>query len=177
MHDTKQRITPNLWFDTQAEDAALFYVSVFKDSRIITMSHYGSDGPGPAGSVMVVSFELEGQRFTALNGGPAFTISEAVSFIVNCETQDEVDFFWEKLSEGGDEQAQMCGWLKDRYGVSWQIVPAALPEILGGADREGAQRAMQAMLKMKKLDIDALRSAYEGTDASSAAAAGPDAGG
>ena len=169
MHDITQRITPNLWFDTEAEDAAQFYVSVFKDSRIINTSHYGSDGPGPAGSVMVVSFELEGQRFTALNGGPAFTISEAVSFIVNCETQEEVDSFWERLSEGGDEQAQMCGWLKDRYGVSWQIVPTALPEILGGADREGAQRAMQAMLKMTKLDIGALRSAYEGTDAASAA--------
>ncbi len=177
MHDITQRITPNLWFDTQAEDAARFYVSVFKDSRIVAISRYGSDGPGPAGSVMVVSFELEGQRFTALNGGPAFTISEAVSFIVNCETQEEVDFFWQKLSEGGDEQAQMCGWLKDRYGVSWQIVPTELPQILGGSDPKGAQRAMQAMLKMRKLDIAALRSAYEGLEAASSPAAGPEAGG
>jgi predicted 3-demethylubiquinone-9 3-methyltransferase (glyoxalase superfamily) len=160
-----QRITPMLWFDGQAEDAARFYVSVFKDSKIGTISRYGSNGPGPAGSVMVVSFELEGQRFTALNGGPQYTINEAVSFVVDCETQEEVDYFWDTLSEGGDEQAQMCGWLKDRYGVSWQIVPTALPRYLGGPDPDGAQRAMQAMLKMKKLDIAALKRAYDGAEA------------
>ena len=169
---TGNKITPMLWFDTQAEDAALFYVSVFKHSRIITMSRYGKGSPGPEGSVMVVSFELEGQRFTALNGGPAFTISEAVSFVVDCETQDEVDFYWDKLTAGGDPQAQRCGWLKDRYGVSWQIVPAALSDYLGGADTEGAQRAMQAMLQMKKLDIAALKRAYDGVEADAAAAVG-----
>jgi predicted 3-demethylubiquinone-9 3-methyltransferase (glyoxalase superfamily) len=166
MATIRQKITPNLWFDTQAEDAARFYVSVFKDSQITSVSRYGSDGPGPAGSAMVVAFELDGLRFTALNGGPAFTISEAVSFIVNCETQEEVDYFWEKLSEGGDDKAQMCGWLKDKFGVSWQIVPTALPDYLGGPDPEKAKRAMQAMLKMKKLDIEELKRAYDGVEAS-----------
>jgi len=162
---TGNKITPMLWFDTQAEDAALFYVSVFRDSRIITMSRYGKDSPGPEGSVMVASFELEGQRFTALNGGPAFTISEAVSFVVDCETQEEVDYYWDKLTDGGDDLAQRCGWLKDKFGVSWQIVPTALPDYVGGANPQGAQRAMQAMLKMKKLDIAALKRAYDGVEA------------
>ena len=166
MATIRQKITPNLWFDTQAEDAARFYVSVFKDSRITSISRYGSDAPGPAGSVMVAAFELDGQSFTALNGGPTFTISEAVSFVVNCETQEEVDYYWEKLSEGGDAQAQMCGWLKDKFGVSWQIVPTALPDYVGGPDPEKAQRAMQAMLKMKKLDIAELKRAYDGAEAS-----------
>ena len=165
MATIRQKITPNLWFDTQAEDAAQFYVSVFKDSQITSISRYGSDGPGPAGSAMVVAFELDGQRFTALNGGPAFTISEAVSFIVNCETQEEVDYYWEKLSEDGDVQAQMCGWLKDKFGVSWQIVPTALPDYVGGPDPEKAKRAMQAMLQMKKLDIAELKRAYDGVEA------------
>jgi predicted 3-demethylubiquinone-9 3-methyltransferase (glyoxalase superfamily) len=166
-----QRITPMLWFDTQAEAAARFYVSVFKDSKITQVSHYGSDGPGPAGSVMVVGFELGGQAFTALNGGPTFTISEAVSFVVNCDAQDEVDYYWDKLSEGGDEQAQQCGWLKDRFGVSWQIVPTALPDYVAGPDPEKARRAMQAMLSMKKLDIAELKRAYDGADAPAATAA------
>jgi predicted 3-demethylubiquinone-9 3-methyltransferase (glyoxalase superfamily) len=158
------KITPMLWFDTQAEDAATFYVSVFKEARIVATSRYGKDSPGPEGSVMVVSFEIEGQRFTALNGGPVFTISEAVSFVVNCETQEEVDYYWDKLTEGGDPAAERCGWLKDKFGVSWQIVPTALPDYLGGPDPAGAQRAMQAMLQMKKLDIAALKRAYDGTD-------------
>ena len=162
---TGNKITPMLWFDTQAEDAAMFYVSVFADSRIITMSRYGKDAPGPEGTVMVVSFEIEGQRFTALNGGPVFTISEAVSFVVNCETQGEVDSYWDALTEGGDPEAQRCGWLKDKFGVSWQIVPTALPDYVGGSDTEGAQRAMQAMLTMKTLDIAALQRAYDGVEA------------
>jgi predicted 3-demethylubiquinone-9 3-methyltransferase (glyoxalase superfamily) len=172
-----QRITPNLWFDTQAEEAARFYISIFKDGKITNISRYGSEGPGAAGSVIVVGFELEGQSFAALNGGPAFSISEAVSFIVNCDTQADVDYYWDRLSEGGDERAQMCGWLKDRFGVSWQIVPTALPRLLTGADPEGARRAMQAMLKMKKLDVDELQRAYDGIDGATAVGPGADRGG
>jgi predicted 3-demethylubiquinone-9 3-methyltransferase (glyoxalase superfamily) len=152
-----QKITPCLWFDTDGEEAATFYTSVFKHSRILSISLYGEAGPRPAGSVMTVSFELDGQSFVALNGGPDFTFNEAISFQVSCESQEEVDHFWDRLSEGGQEGP--CGWLKDRYGVSWQVVPAALGELLGDPDPEKAQRAMKAMLQMSKIDIEALRQA------------------
>ena len=152
-----QKITPCLWFDTEGEEAANFYTSVFPNSRIVDVSRYGEAGPRPEGTVMVVSFELDGQKFTALNGGPEFTFSEAISFQVSCENQEEVDAFWSKLSEGGEEGP--CGWLKDKYGVSWQIVPTALPRLLGDPDREKSQRVMQAMLKMKKIEIDELERA------------------
>jgi predicted 3-demethylubiquinone-9 3-methyltransferase (glyoxalase superfamily) len=155
-----KKITPWLWFDTEGEEAANFYVSIFKNSRIIDISRYGDAGPRPAGTVMTVSFELDGQEFVALNGGPEFSFTEAVSFQVSCETQDEVDEFWERLSEGGEPS--QCGWLKDRFGLSWQIVPAGLEEVLGGPDPESAQRAMTAMLGMSKLDIEALRAAARG---------------
>jgi predicted 3-demethylubiquinone-9 3-methyltransferase (glyoxalase superfamily) len=152
-----QKITPWLWFDTQAEEAAAFYTSIFPNSRTLDVSRYGEAGPRPAGSVMTVSFELDGQQLVALNGGPEFTFNEAISFQVSCEGQDEVDEYWSKLSEGGEEGP--CGWLKDKYGVSWQIVPTRLGELLGDPDPEKAQRAMQAMLGMKKLDIAALEQA------------------
>ncbi len=156
-----QRITPNLWFDDQAEEAAEFYTGVFKDSRISAVARYGSAGPRPAGSVMMVDFELDGQEFTALNGGPAdFRFNEALSFIVNCASQDEVDYFWQRLGEGGEEGA--CGWLKDKYGVSWQIIPTAMNEMISDPDPEKSQRAMQAMLQMKKIDIATLERAYLG---------------
>jgi len=150
-------ITPCLWFDTQGEDAARFYVSVFPNSRIVDVAHYGSAGPRDEGSVMTVEFDLDGQRFTALNGGPEFTFSEAVSFQVSCETQDEVDHYWSKLSEGGQEGP--CGWLKDRFGLSWQIVPTALTRLLADPDKERAQRVMAAMLRMGKLEIAKLEAA------------------
>ncbi len=150
-------ITPCLWFDTEGEEAARFYASVFPNSRIVDVAHYGEAGPRPAGMVMTVSFELDGQKFLALNGGPEFTFNEAISFEVSCKTQDEVDTFWSKLSDGGEEGP--CGWLKDRYGVSWQIVPTRLPELLGDPDREKSQRVMQAMLQMKKIEIDELERA------------------
>jgi len=154
-----QKITPWLWFDTQAEEAANFYTSVFKNSRILQVSRYGEAGPRPAGMVMTVSFELDGQEFVALNGGPEFTFTEAVSFMVTCADQDEVDYYWSALTEGGEPGP--CGWLKDRYGLSWQIVPTALDELLNDPDRERAQRAMQAMLQMSKIDIDELRRAAD----------------
>jgi predicted 3-demethylubiquinone-9 3-methyltransferase (glyoxalase superfamily) len=154
------RITPFLWFDTQAEEAASFYVSIFKNSKILEVSRYGEAGPGPAGQAMVVAFELDGERFEALNGGPVFTFSEAVSFRVDCEDQAEVDYFWDALSAGG--QTSQCGWLKDRYGLSWQVVPAALPAILSNPNPDKARRATEAMLKMTKLDIAALEAAAEG---------------
>lgn len=154
------KITPWLWFDTEGEDAANFYVSIFKNSRITDISRYGEAGPRPAGTVMTVSFELDGQEYVALNGGPEFRFTEAVSFQVRCETQDEVDEFWSRLSEGGEPG--QCGWLKDRYGLSWQIVPAGLEEVLGDPDPEGAQRAMKAMLGMTKLDIEELKAAARG---------------
>lgn len=158
-----QKIDPCLWFDTQAEEAAQFYTSVFKNSKIVNVSRYGEAGREvhgrPPGSVMTVAFELDGQRFTALNGGPAFRFTEAISFQVTCETQDEIDYYWEKLSAGGDPKAQQCGWLKDRFGLSWQVVPAALPQLLGDADRAKAGRVMSALLKMKKLDIGQLQRA------------------
>ena len=153
------KITPCLWFDTQAEDAAEHYTRIFKNSRIVHVSRYGSAGPRPAGMVMVVHFQIDGQDFVALNGGPEFTIDEAISFQVNCESQAELDTFWTKLSEGGEEGP--CGWVKDKFGVSWQIVPTALMRLLGDKDRARANRATQAMLKMVKLDIELLKQAYE----------------
>jgi predicted 3-demethylubiquinone-9 3-methyltransferase (glyoxalase superfamily) len=155
-----QKITPMLWFDNEAEEAARFYTSIFKNSKILSISRYGEAGPMPAGTVMTVSFELEGQEFTALNGGPEFKFTEAISFVVNCRTQEEVDEYWEKLTEGGEEVE--CGWLKDKYGLSWQITPIVLMEMLQDKDAERAQRVMRAMLQMKKIDVRALRQAYEG---------------
>ena len=161
-----QRITPCLWFDDQAEQAAGYYIAIFKNSRIVGLTRYGEAGyeihGRPAGSVLTVEFELDGQAFTALNGGPVFTFNEAVSFQVSCETQEEVDYYWEKLSAGGDEAAQQCGWLKDKYGVSWQVVPTALPQMLSDADYAKSERVMTALLQMKKLDIAALQRAYDG---------------
>ncbi|HET7229679.1 MAG TPA: VOC family protein [Longimicrobium sp.] len=163
---TTQQITPCLWFADQGEDAANFYVGIFPNSRITAITRYGSAGQEihhrPEGSVMTVEFELNGQTFTALNGGPAFTFNEAVSFQVSCASQGEIDHYWEKLSDGGDPGAQQCGWLKDRYGLSWQVVPAQMKDFFADPASPGAQRAMAAMLKMKKLDLDELRRAYEG---------------
>jgi len=161
-----QKITPCLWFDNQAEEAAKFYVSLFKNSAIGAITRYGKEGfevhGRPEGSVMTVSFQLEGQEFTALNGGPHFKFTEAISFVVTCETQAEVDRHWDTLREGGDDRAQQCGWLKDKYGLSWQIVPAALFEMMADANSERSGRVMRAMLQMKKLDLAALRQAYDG---------------
>jgi predicted 3-demethylubiquinone-9 3-methyltransferase (glyoxalase superfamily) len=158
-----QKITPCLWFDDQAEEAAEFYTAIFPNSKIVNISRYGEAGQEvhgkPPGSVMTVAFELDGQTFTALNGGPIFKFNEAISLQVDCETQEEVDYYWQKLSEGGDETAQQCGWLKDKYGVSWQIVPRVLAELLSDADESKSQRAMTAMLQMKKIDIDELKRA------------------
>ena len=158
-----QRIAPCLWFDDQAEEAAKFYTGIFRGSKITQVSRYGEAGREvhgrPVGSVMVVAFELDGQAFTALNGGPVFKFNEAISLQVRCETQAEVDHFWEKLSAGGDPQAQQCGWLKDRYGVSWQIIPSILPELMADPDPAKSVRAMEAMLKMKKIDIATLKRA------------------
>jgi predicted 3-demethylubiquinone-9 3-methyltransferase (glyoxalase superfamily) len=151
------KITPFLWFDTQAEEAAQHYTSIFPNSKITQVSRYGEAGPGDAGSVMTVAFELDGKQFVALNGGPEFRFTEAVSFVIDCETQEEVDRYWSALCEGGEEGP--CGWLKDRYGLSWQVVPAALPRLLGDPDREKAERVMAAMLKMRKLDIGELERA------------------
>jgi predicted 3-demethylubiquinone-9 3-methyltransferase (glyoxalase superfamily) len=151
------KITPCLWFDTEGEDAANFYVSIFPNSKITEISRYGEAGPRDAGTVMTVEFELDGKPFVALNGGPEFKFNEAVSFQVDCADQDEVDTYWEKLGEGGEEGP--CGWLKDRFGLSWQIVPRALPELLAGPDEEKAQRVMAAMLEMGKIDIEALERA------------------
>jgi len=150
-------IVPCLWFDTEGEEAARFYTSVFPSSRIVDVAHYGEAGPRPAGTVMTVSFELNGKKFVALNGGPEFRFSEAISFQVMCSGQEEVDAFWSKLSEGGEEGP--CGWLKDRFGLSWQIVPTRLPELLGDPDRERSQRVMAAMLNMRKIEIDELERA------------------
>jgi predicted 3-demethylubiquinone-9 3-methyltransferase (glyoxalase superfamily) len=150
-------ITPCLWFDTEGEDAAKLYTSVFPNSKILDIARYGSAGPRPEGTVMTVSFELDGQKFLALNGGPEFKFNEAISFQVSCKTQDEVDAFWSQLSEGGEEGP--CGWLKDKFGLSWQIVPTALTELLGDPDKEKSQRVMAAMLKMKKIDIGELERA------------------
>lgn len=161
-----ERITPFLWFGDQAEAAARFYTGVFRNSRIGRISRYGEAGREvhgrPPGSVMVVEFQLEGQTFLALNGGPAFTFNEAVSFAINCDTQEEVDYYWEKLTAGGDPKAQQCGWLKDRYGLSWQVVPTIVAEMLGDPDRARADRVMEAILPMKKIDIAELKRAYAG---------------
>jgi predicted 3-demethylubiquinone-9 3-methyltransferase (glyoxalase superfamily) len=155
-----QKITPFLWFDGQAEEAMNFYVSIFKNSKVVSVSRYGEAGPGPKGTVMTAAFQLDGQGFVALNGGPHFKFTEAISFVIDCKTQEEVDYYWEKLSEGGDEKAQQCGWLKDKYGLSWQVVPTALVEMLQDKDPKKSERVMQAMLQMKKIDIHALRQAY-----------------
>ncbi|HSR23775.1 MAG TPA: VOC family protein [Candidatus Eisenbacteria bacterium] len=156
----QQKIIPNLWFDTEAEEAAAFYTSVFKNSRILTVAHYTEAGPRPAGTVMTVEFELDGQRFVGINGGPQFTFDEAISFQITCEDQEEIDYYWDRLTEGGEEGP--CGWLKDRFGLSWQVVPTGMEELFGDPDPTRAQRAMQAMFAMKKLDIAALRKAADG---------------
>jgi predicted 3-demethylubiquinone-9 3-methyltransferase (glyoxalase superfamily) len=154
-----QKITPFLWFDHQAEEAAGFYTSIFPNSKIVKVARYSEAGPGPADSVMTVEFQLEGQAFVALNGGPHFKFTEAISFVVNCQTQEEVDFYWEKLCAGG--APNQCGWLKDKFGLSWQIVPTALLELVSDPDPKKSQRVMKAMFTMKKLDIGALKQAYE----------------
>jgi predicted 3-demethylubiquinone-9 3-methyltransferase (glyoxalase superfamily) len=155
-----KKIIPFLWYDDKAEEAANFYVSIFKNSRIVNVSRYGETGPGVKGKVMSVTFQLDGEEFYALNGGPVFKFTEAVSFFVNCETQQEVDELWEKLSAGGKES--QCGWLKDKYGLSWQVIPIALGKYLGDKDPVKSKRVMQAMLKMGKIDIEKLKQAYEG---------------
>jgi predicted 3-demethylubiquinone-9 3-methyltransferase (glyoxalase superfamily) len=154
------KITPFLWFDNQAEEAGNFYVSIFPNSKIVKIARYGDAGPGPKGSVMTIVFQLDGQEFIGLNGGPHFKFTEAISFSVDCKTQDEVDHYWEKLTEGGQEV--QCGWLRDKYGLSWQINPSALGEMLADPDRQKAKRVMEAMLKMKKIDIAGLKRAYAG---------------
>ena len=156
-----QKIVPYLWFDEEAEEAATFYTSIFDNSRITNVSRYGEGAPRPAGTVLTVEFELEGQRFVALNGGPQFKFTEAISLYVGCESQEEVDELWAKLTDGGEES--MCGWLKDRFGLSWQIVPNVLPEMLQDEDPEKANRVMQAMLQMRKIEIDDLKKAYAGS--------------
>ena len=155
-----QKITPFLWFDNQAEAAAQFYTSIFKNSNILHVSRYGDAGPGPKGGVMVVNFQLAGQEFTALNGGPRFKFSEAFSFVVNCENQQEIDEYWSKLTVDGGQES-MCGWLKDKFGFSWQIVPTVLGTLMGDTDPKKANRVMQALLQMKKLDIAKLKAAAE----------------
>jgi len=160
-----QKISPCLWFDGQGEEAARFYVSIFKNSRIGTISHFGKEGfevhGRPAGSAMVVTFFLEGQEFAALNGGPHFKFNEAMSLMVRCESQAEIDYFWDKLGAGGDPKAQQCGWLKDKYGLSWQIVPTAMQEMMTSKDSTKSGRVMNALLKMKKLDLAALQKAHD----------------
>lgn len=155
-----QRITPFLWFDNQAEEAAKFYVSIFKNSKVGHIAHYGENGPGPKGTVMIVQFELDGQEFTALNGGPLFKFNESISFVVNCETQDEVDYYWEKLLHGGKES--QCGWLKDKFGLSWQIVPTEFIKMMQDKDSVKTERLMKAVLQMVKPDIAAMKRAYAG---------------
>ena len=161
-----QRISPCLWFDHEAEEAAAFYVSVFKNSKVVSVTRYGKAGQEihkrPEGSVMTVAFELDGQPFTALNGGPVFKFNEAVSLQVDCDSQEEVDYYWDKLTAGGDPRAQQCGWLKDKYGLSWQVVPRMLPELLKDHQSAKAQRAMEAMLTMKKIDIAEVERAVAG---------------
>jgi predicted 3-demethylubiquinone-9 3-methyltransferase (glyoxalase superfamily) len=163
-----QKITPCLWFDDNAEEASKFYASIFKGSKIGDITRYGEEGyeihRKAPGTVMTIEFDIEGQKFLALNGGPLFKFNEAISFQVHCETQEEVDYYWEKLSEGGDEKAQVCGWLKDKYGLSWQIVPSILPKMLKDNDVQKSQRVMRAMLQMRKLDIQSLEKAYQGSN-------------
>ena len=159
---TLQKITPFLWFDDQAEEAAAFYTGIFKNSKIVNVTRYGEAGQeihGKAGKVMTVTFEVDGQTFTALNGGPMFKFTEAISFQVHCETQAEVDYYWEKLSQGGDAMAQQCGWLKDKFGVSWQVFPRALLGLINNPDADKARKATEAMMRMKKIDLDELRRA------------------
>lgn len=168
MQDNLQKITPFLWFDNQAEEAVRFYTSIFKNSKTGSIARYGEEGAQasgrPKGSVMTVAFQLEGQEFVALNGGPVFKFTEAISFVVNCRSQEEIDYYWGKLSAGGDEKAQQCGWLKDKYGISWQIVPTELGELLSDPDGKKSQRVMKALLPMKKIDVKTLRRAYDGQD-------------
>ena len=159
----QQRIIPNLWFDGQAEEAAQFYTSIFKNSRITSTSRYPENGPGEAGTVMTVEWDLDGQHFVGINGGPQFPFTEAISLQINCAGQDEVDFYWERLTDGGEEG--QCGWLKDRYGVSWQVVPDGMDAVFSDPDPERASRAMQAMLGMRKLDVAALKAAADGVPA------------
>ncbi len=159
-----QKITPSLWFDTEAEDAAAFYTSVFPNSRIVSVARYTEAGPRPAGTVMTVEFELDGQAFVGINGGPQFTFSEAVSFQITCETQEEIDRYWERLTADGGEEGP-CGWLKDRFGLSWQVVPRGMDEVFNGSDPERATRAMEAMFQMKKLDVAQLQAAADGVAA------------
>ena len=163
---TIQKISSNLWFAHEAEEAANYYVSIFKNGKVKKITHYGKEGYDihkmPEGTVMTVEFELDGQTFVALNGGPVFKFNEAVSFIVNCDTQAEIDYYWEKLSQGGDKQAQQCGWLKDKYGLSWQVVPRQLSEMLSDQPTESSESVMKAILQMKKLDIKKLEEAYNG---------------
>jgi len=161
-----KKITPFLWFNNQAEEAMNFYISIFKDSKVLSVTRYGDAGPGPKGSVMVANFEIEGQQFTALNGGPNYTLTPAISFVVHCKTQDEVDWYWEKLSAGG--QKVQCGWLTDKFGLSWQVVPNALLEMLQDKDPEKSNRVMKAMLEMTKIDIARLKQAYEGQETQAA---------
>jgi predicted 3-demethylubiquinone-9 3-methyltransferase (glyoxalase superfamily) len=161
-----QKITPCLWFDDQAEEAAKFYTAIFNNAKIVSITRYGEAGHEihgrPAGTVMTVAFELDGHAFTALNGGPMFKFNEAISFQVSCETQEELDYYWEKLAEGGDREAQQCGWLKDKYGASWQVIPNVLLEMLTNPDSKKSQRVMKSMLRMKKIDIEELKRAYDG---------------
>jgi predicted 3-demethylubiquinone-9 3-methyltransferase (glyoxalase superfamily) len=156
-----QKITPFLWFDTKAEEAMKFYLSVFKKAKTVRIVRYGAEGPGPEGTVMTAAFRIEGQEFIALNGGPAFTFSQAISFVINCRTQDEIDRYWDLLSAGGEQQP--CGWLKDKYGISWQVVPVVLAEMLSDPDPEKSRRVMKAMLKMGKLDMKILQRAWAGS--------------
>jgi predicted 3-demethylubiquinone-9 3-methyltransferase (glyoxalase superfamily) len=160
----QQKIVTNLWFDTEAEEAAEFYCSIFDNSRIVNVTHYTESAPREEGMVMTVDFELDGQRFTGINGGPEFKFDEAISLLINCETQYEIDYFWEKLTDGGE--ASVCGWLKDRYGLAWQVVPTGMDELFADPDKERANRAMEAMLKMRKIDVDELRRAADGVAAS-----------
>ena len=162
----QQRIVTNLWFDNNAEEAVDFYTSVFKNSRVVFKTHYTENSPGTTGAVMTVDFELDGQRYTAINGGPMFKFTEAISLLINCADQEEIDFYWERLGEGGEYGP--CGWLKDRYGLSWQVVPEGMDEVFQSDDPERADRAMQAMLKMGKLDVAALRAAADGEPAPAA---------
>jgi predicted 3-demethylubiquinone-9 3-methyltransferase (glyoxalase superfamily) len=159
MTDAAKKITPFLWFDGQAEDAANFYVSIFENAKILSVSRYGEEAPGTTGTVMTVSFELDGQKFVALNGGPEYKFTPAISFSIDCKTQQEVDHFWNRLSEGGE--TSQCGWLDDKYGITWQVVPSVLPELLGSDDDAKAEAAMKAMLQMTKLDIKTLQEAYD----------------
>jgi predicted 3-demethylubiquinone-9 3-methyltransferase (glyoxalase superfamily) len=160
-----QKITPFLWFNDKAEEAMKFYVSIFKNSKVVTVTRYGDAGPGPKGSVMTAAFQLEGQDFVALNGGPQFTFSPAISFVINCQTQEEVDYFWQKLSEGG--KTNQCGWLDDKFGLSWQVVPTILSKLLADKDHAKSQRVMKAMLQMEKLDIKRLKQAAIGSKSQS----------